>query len=180
LTPNLIDLGSSTQTLNVARDPIRNHSEHSSSSLSAIPSSNNFDQNPYLNDGRNRNSRADDISNIQASGSNGNSMLTVLEVVDPVKHVFVSRFKAETTADNVVTYVKEKLNDSDVHVSVLKFRSSANRQISSFKISIPPHIFERVNSHEFWPPNAVVHEFESQRIRHNRLRATQPRSSQKN
>ncbi|KAH8388812.1 hypothetical protein KR215_000936, partial [Drosophila sulfurigaster] len=79
-----------------------------------------------------------------------------LVAVPPLKQIFVSRLSPDTTSDDVRAYIKSK---SQARVKVDKFNFSYEREISSFKISVPAEQFSLMCSKEFWPEHLLVKEF---------------------
>ncbi|XP_037816681.1 uncharacterized protein LOC119607035 [Lucilia sericata] len=66
-----------------------------------------------------------------------------LRVIPPKKHIFISRFAFDTSAEDINYYIKSKLNQ-DADISVYKFNYSQARSITSFKITVPFDIFNCV------------------------------------
>lgn len=81
-----------------------------------------------------------------------------LRVIPPKKHVFVSRFAAETTVDDLNYYIKTKLNSND-EILTHKFSYSQPRSITSFKITVSSDIFNKIIDPRFWPDNTLVREY---------------------
>lgn len=93
------------------------------------------------------------------SGSTSNRF-DELVVVPPRKTVFLSRLGPSTTVDNVKNYLRnhcEGYNDTDI--SVVKFKFSEPRDISSFRIIAPLKIFDILMEKSFWPQDILVREF---------------------
>jgi len=82
-----------------------------------------------------------------------------LRVVNPRKQIFISRFAEETTEEDIIAYIKENAGKPELDVTVYKFKFADKRAISSFKITLPHDMFDLVVSDNFWPDNAVVHEY---------------------
>ncbi|XP_058978629.1 uncharacterized protein LOC131802430 [Musca domestica] len=83
-----------------------------------------------------------------------------LVVVARRKTVFISRLHPETSIVNIRNYMKSKLRDvSDNDLNIFKFKSSQERDISSFKITVPNRLFNTVVSSSFWPDDILVKEF---------------------
>ena len=83
----------------------------------------------------------------------------LLRVVEPLKHIFVSRFAEETSESDIQDFIARKLPIKDAKLKVTKFKYSYARYVASFKISLPLSIYETVITESFWPANTVVHEF---------------------
>ncbi|XP_075155593.1 uncharacterized protein LOC142228947 [Haematobia irritans] len=81
-----------------------------------------------------------------------------LQVVSSRKTVFAAKFAAETTIENIAYYIKSKLQ-TEIELSIFKFKYRERRNKASFKIIVPEDIFDRVVNPEFWPPNALIKEY---------------------
>lgn len=91
-----------------------------------------------------------------------------LVVVSPThrnKVVFLSRFSPNTTVEQLLTHVKSKCSNTP-HTSKLichkitsRIRPPSEALISSFKMFVPPELFETVCSATFWPSGVLVKEF---------------------
>lgn len=82
----------------------------------------------------------------------------VLNIVPPRRSIFISRFTADTTADDIECYIKNKLN-LNANISVRKFLYSNPRDIVSFKLTVPMDYFDQIVNPDFWPINALVREY---------------------
>lgn len=83
-----------------------------------------------------------------------------LVVVPPRMTVFISRLSANTSVENVESYIKSKcssFNNNDC--KVLKFNYSQTRDIASFRAIVPARIFDTLVNQSFWPPGVLVREF---------------------
>lgn len=74
------------------------------------------------------------------------------------KIVFVSRLAPDTTTDEVNSYIRSCIK-GDFYLKTFKLRSSYADHRSSFKVIIPPDIFDKIVKREFWPKRAFVKEF---------------------
>lgn len=97
-------------------------------------------------------------SEIACSSPNSTRGKKELRVIPPNKHIFISRFASDTTADEINAYIKFKLNFNDI--SVYKFTYLKARNITSFKVTVPFHLFNIVKEQSFWPPHVLVREYE--------------------
>lgn len=82
----------------------------------------------------------------------------MLKVISPKKTIFAARFASETTTDAVVHYIKHKIGN-DIDVTVFKFKYTERRSKCSFKIIVPEENFQTIVNTDFWPPNAIIHEY---------------------
>jgi len=82
-----------------------------------------------------------------------------LRVVNPRNQIFISRFAEETTENDIISYIKENVGRPEMAVTVYKFKFADKRSISSFKITVPHELFDTLVNNDFWPVNAVVHEY---------------------
>lgn len=82
-----------------------------------------------------------------------------LKVVSSKKTIFAARFAADTTIEDVATYVKSKLQVADIELSVFKFKYTERRSKASFKIIVPEDVFDTIVNPDFWPPKAIIHEY---------------------
>lgn len=90
--------------------------------------------------------------------NNNNVSPKPLIVLPPKKYIFISRFAAETTAEDVDFYIKSKLGvNADILIN--KFSYSQPRSITSFKVAVPPDVYNIIIVPEFWPPNTIVREY---------------------
>lgn len=81
-----------------------------------------------------------------------------LTVVKPRKTIFVSRLARDTTVDDLLFYVKSKI-DVDLDILCFKINADQNRSISSFRLIVPCEIFDRIVDPEFWPIGILVREY---------------------
>ncbi|XP_058983424.1 uncharacterized protein LOC131804490 [Musca domestica] len=81
-----------------------------------------------------------------------------LRVVLPKRTVFAARFAASTSEDDVLSFIKSKINIDD-EIKVFKFKYAEKRSKASFKILVPEDIFEIIVNPSFWPAKAVIHEY---------------------
>lgn len=82
-----------------------------------------------------------------------------LTVIPPNKSIFISRFASDTTVEDIMYYIKTKLSDvADIHLK--KFTYSQPRIITSFKLTVPSHLYEQIFDSNFWPINTLIREFE--------------------
>lgn len=95
------------------------------------------------------------------SNTNVNKSLTkALAVRPPKKSIFVSRFLAETTCEEILDFIKCKIpNAFHSSIQIFKYKFSTERDISSFKILVPMEVFDAIVRPSFWPTYTVVHEF---------------------
>lgn len=91
-----------------------------------------------------------------------------LQTVVPFKYIFVSRFVADTTEEDVVDYIKDNLKSPNLAVTASKFHFNQPRFTASFKLRVPSNVFELIMQLSFWPQNTIVHEF----VNRNPSRAT--------
>ena len=96
------------------------------------------------------------------SGAKTSRSAKSLTFVDRKKFIFVSRLAADTHADDVKAFVTNKLEiENNSHdINVVKLNSLYKRNIASFKIGAPAHLFDKILDGSFWPSKAIVHEFE--------------------
>lgn len=81
-----------------------------------------------------------------------------LSMAPAKKMVFVSRFDPQTTAEDLNSYIKSKI-DGDFYLKTFKLKSSYSESRSSFKIIVPQDIFDKIIRYDFWPKKAFVKEF---------------------
>lgn len=84
--------------------------------------------------------------------------------VPPRRAVFVSRLHSSLTEDDIIFYIKSKLESlssksCDINIIVYKFNFKQVRDISSFKISVPDSYVDELLNPSFWPVHSVVHLF---------------------
>lgn len=79
--------------------------------------------------------------------------------VPPMKQIFVSRLAPDLTSDDVKAFIIAKIKNANPKVE--KFKFAYDRQIASFKINVPPSLFETICSPSFWPEHLVVKEFKA-------------------
>lgn len=94
----------------------------------------------------------DKVSNSHISGPRK------LTVVKPRRTIFVSRLARDTSTDDLLFYVKSKI-DVDLDILCFKINADRNRSISSFRLIVPCDIFEKVVDPEFWPLGILVREY---------------------
>lgn len=82
-----------------------------------------------------------------------------LKIISPKKTIFAARFSSDTTTEAITQYIKHKVG-FDIDVTVFKFKYSEIRTKSSFKIIVPEENFDTIVNPEFWPPKAIIHEYE--------------------
>ena len=83
-----------------------------------------------------------------------------LVAVAPRKTIFLSRLASDTSENDVIHYIKTKMNNDINEISVNKFNfKNPNRVTSSFKIFVPIDKFNILINNSFWPDNALVKEF---------------------
>lgn len=81
-----------------------------------------------------------------------------LTVVKPRKTIFVSRLSRDTTVNDLLFYVKSKL-DTDHDILCFKINANSTRSISSFRLIVPCEIFDGIVDSEFWPLGILVREY---------------------
>lgn len=81
-----------------------------------------------------------------------------LVAVAPKKTVFLSRLAADTSENDIITYIKSKIKPTADTV-VKKFNFSNPRITSSFKVFVSEDLFDTVVNPSFWPQNTLVKEF---------------------
>ncbi|XP_059223934.1 uncharacterized protein LOC131997271 [Stomoxys calcitrans] len=81
-----------------------------------------------------------------------------LKVAPNKKAIFAAKFAAETSTDDMLFYLKSKI-DIDVELSVYKFKYHGRRTKASFRIIVPEDIFEVVIKPDFWPAKAFIREY---------------------
>lgn len=81
-----------------------------------------------------------------------------LVVVSPKKTIFLSRFALDTSENDVLLFIKNKISGLN-DIVVNKFKFSMPRKVSTFKVYVPIEFFDRIVDSTFWPPNTIVHEF---------------------
>lgn len=96
-----------------------------------------------------------------SSQQNNNKLIEPkqLVVIPPKKSIFVSRFAYETTADEINYYIKNKIKNDNADILTNKFKYSQQRSITSFKITVPPELFNEIVKPDFWPQNTLVREY---------------------
>lgn len=82
-----------------------------------------------------------------------------LKLIPPNKSIFISRFASETTVDDIIWYLKTKIEDV-ADIQIHKFSYSQPRIITSFKLTVPHHLYEQILDTNFWPSNTLIREFE--------------------
>lgn len=99
-------------------------------------------------------------SAVETSHFGGQKVVHNLVVVPPRKTVFLSRLASDTTIKDIGDFIRT--NDSSIgeDFTIFKFNYSQQRDISSFKISIPGKFFDVVVNKSFWPDGVLVREFE--------------------
>jgi len=75
------------------------------------------------------------------------------------KQIFISRLHPDTSIDDVKAYVQLKIPNAPITID--KFKFSYTRDISSFKLNVPPELFTTICCNKFWPNDLVVKEFTS-------------------
>jgi len=73
------------------------------------------------------------------------------------KQIFISRLHPDTSIDDVKAYVQSKFPSALIAVD--KFKFSFARDISSFKLNVPPELFPTICCKNFWPNDLLVKEF---------------------
>ena len=81
-----------------------------------------------------------------------------LSMAPAMKMIFPTRFAPETTADDIIYYIKSKI-EGDYFLRCYKLRSAFSESRSSFKIVVPENIFVQLILKEFWPARAFIKEF---------------------
>lgn len=77
--------------------------------------------------------------------------------ISPKKTIFVTRFAADTVAEDVVSYIESKITNDIVNdIKVYKMNT---RNRVSFKVIVPNELFDTIVNREFWPKNTLVREF---------------------
>lgn len=74
------------------------------------------------------------------------------------KSVFVSRLASDTTVEDVVFYIKNKLSTNSF-VSAYKYTYSQPRSITSFKITVGDELYNYLIDPNFWPVHTFVREY---------------------
>lgn len=149
-----------------------------------VPLNNDPLKNPVAFSSSIDNNPATNLNNAEVLINNGNNPSShgELRVVPPNKQIFISRFAFDTSADDIDFYIKSKLKQN-ADITVRKFTYSQPRSITSFKITVPFNIFDRVVDPSFWPNHVIVREYEYNiNQRGNNIVHLQPRqlTSQKN
>lgn len=84
-----------------------------------------------------------------------------LHFVPPNKSVFVSGVSPSTTVEDLKSFIdfKAKYN---TNVSIRKMNFNDERPYASFVVNVgrDSKAFKEINDHAFWPPNAIVREFD--------------------
>lgn len=91
------------------------------------------------------------------SNSSLNDSSLGLRVIPARKSVFVSRFASDTSADEILNFVKSKVGFA-TDVDCRKLGTVHNRA-ASFKLVMSSELFDRIVDYNFWPPNVFVKEF---------------------
>lgn len=93
--------------------------------------------------------------------SNVNGIITgiKLKVIPPKKSIFISRFAFETSAEDITHYILNKINADCADIFTKKFNYSQPRNITSFKITVSPDLFDQILDPYFWPENTLVREY---------------------
>lgn len=81
-----------------------------------------------------------------------------LRVVPSQKTIFIARFAADTSTDDITDYIRSNLKLS-IDIKVFKFKYSEQRSKASFKVIVPEDYFDAIVNPDFWPPKAIVHEY---------------------
>lgn len=81
-----------------------------------------------------------------------------LTVVKRRKTIFVSRLTRDTTADDLLHYVKSNL-DGEHDLLCFKINPNSTRGISSFRLIVPCDVFDRIVDCGFWPLGILVREY---------------------
>nr|AMS38366.1 hypothetical protein [Bactrocera tryoni] len=84
-----------------------------------------------------------------------------LVVIPRKKAIFISRLAADTTVEDIKSYISSKLKTVDTDIR--KFNFKYNRDISSFKIDVSADNFQLILDNSFWPSGVFVREFEHKR-----------------
>lgn len=95
------------------------------------------------------------------SGQSASEIVTnqrMLRIKPARKNIFISRFLSDTTVDEIDYYIKSKLNFG-ADILIKKFTYTTPRDITSFKLSVPPDLFEDMVNPNFWPDSALVREY---------------------
>ena len=77
------------------------------------------------------------------------------------KSIFVSRFAASTSINDIVKYISKKTVNPNLEqlVRCFKYNTDITREISSFRITPPEEYFSSLLDTNFWPDGTLVKEF---------------------
>lgn len=86
---------------------------------------------------------------------------SLLSAVDPKKQIFLSHLHPQTSSDEIISHIMQKIKVDRSFLSCLKItpRTIANPYFSAFKLDVPESVFDIVVSSDFWPSKAVSREF---------------------
>lgn len=82
-----------------------------------------------------------------------------LIVIPPKKSIFVSRLAFETTPEDINQYILNKINAVNADIFTKKFNYTQPRDITSFRITVSPDLFDKIIDPYFWPENTLVREY---------------------
>jgi len=75
------------------------------------------------------------------------------------KQIFIFRLHPDTSIDDVQVYVQS--NVSNAPITIDKFKFSSTRDISSFKLNVPPELFTTICCNKFGPNDWIIKELTS-------------------
>ncbi|KAH8334811.1 hypothetical protein KR067_004336, partial [Drosophila pandora] len=81
-----------------------------------------------------------------------------LQVIPPVRQIFVSRLAPDTSEIDISAYIKAKTKAVIRVEDIRKFKYSYSRRMSSFMIRVPVPMFVMLCSPGFWPEDIFVQE----------------------
>ncbi|KAH8318625.1 hypothetical protein KR067_001287, partial [Drosophila pandora] len=81
-----------------------------------------------------------------------------LQVIPPVRQIFVSRLAPDTSEIDISAYIKAKTKAVIRVEDIRKFKYSYSRRMSSFMIRVPVPMFVTICSPGFWPEDIFVQE----------------------
>ena len=102
---------------------------------------------------------SDSATKSRVDGARNDAASCELEVVQRNKEIFLSRLTPSTSADEIAEYVRKRL--PELTFTVYKFNFTYEREVASFKISMPDDAFDELIKPEFWPRGLVMREFKS-------------------
>ncbi|KAH8332298.1 hypothetical protein KR067_012178, partial [Drosophila pandora] len=88
-----------------------------------------------------------------------------LQVIPPVRQIFVSRLAPDTSEIDISAYIKAKTKAVIRVEDIRKFKYSYSRRMSSFMIRVPVPMFVTICSPGFWPEDIFVQEHQPSKVK---------------